>query len=1055
MRLRAHSLWMNLGFVLSLFIIFSLFSSAQPLDVSKFAGMKARTIGPAGMSGRVTAIAVVHDNPNFMYIGAASGGVWKSTDGGVAWTPIFDDQPVAGIGALAVNQQNPDILWVGTGEGNPRNSENGGNGVYKSMDGGRTWIHLGLENTRNIHRIILDPTNPDIAYIGAKGPTWGETESRGVFKTTDGGKSWLRILFTDVRSGVGEMVMDPQNPKKMIVGMWEHRRWPWFFKSGGPGSGLFLTTDGGNTWKRLGKEDGLPEGDIGRTGIAIAPSRPNIVYALVESKKNGLYKSLNGGYTWSFVTDKNIGSRPFYFWEIYADPSNENRIYNLHVVVDQSEDGGKTFQNLIPYNDIHPDYHAMWIHPKNPDHIMVGNDGGVAISQDRGKTWRFVENLPLAQFYHINVDNAKPYNVYGGLQDNGSWRGPAYVWRAGGIRNSMWEEVCFGDGFDVVLDPSNDRFVYAMSQQGGLVRTDLVNGEQKLIKPKHPEDKPLRFNWNAGLATDPFSPETIYYGSQFVHKSTDRGDSWSIISPDLTTNNPEKQKQAESGGLTIDQTGAENHTTITAIAPSNMQQGLIWVGTDDGLVQLTQDGGQNWANVTPNIKGLPANIWVNQIRASTYNPAETFIVLDNHRMNDWNPYVFHTKDFGKTWTRIVQPQQVFGYALTILQDHEQPNLLFLGTETGLYVSIDFGKNWSKWKAGFPTVPTMDLALQTREADLVAGTFGRGVYVLDDIRPLRTLAQNTSTLQNPLTLFPIPEAVLSSWAEASGTRFAGAGIFSGENRPRGAMITYALNIAKAKESAGKDGKLPTNVTIEVFNQSGEKIRTLRRKAEDGVQRFFWGLNKKGVRGPGQPKPTDPEAPEPGGASVLPGTYKVVVVFGSHRSEQQVTVSSDPNETATTEAMGTNALLIERVERATEAATAAADQIREAQRTLRLIEEQVKDRTDDPAKTVKDKGKEAGEALKLLLENMIGKETGQGISRNPNTVSAKLGNARSYLGSSFNAAGLTEQWAVEHAEASVRASITSVNEFFSRTWPTYKEVVKAAQIELFNPIEPIQY
>ncbi|HRK73412.1 MAG TPA: glycosyl hydrolase, partial [Rhodothermales bacterium] len=425
MRLRVRSLWINLVFVLSLFVVFSLFSPAQPLDISKFAGMKARSIGPAGMSGRVTAIAVVHDNPSVMYIGAASGGVWKSTDGGVAWTPIFDDEPVAGIGALAVNQQNPDIVWVGTGEGNPRNSENGGNGVYKSMDGGRTWIHLGLENTRNIHRIILDPTDPDVAYIGAKGPTWGETESRGVFKTTDGGKSWLRILFTDVRSGVSEMVMDPQNPKKMIVGMWEHRRWPWFFKSGGMGSGLFLTTDGGITWKRLGKEDGLPEGDIGRTGIAIAPSRPNIVYALIESKKNGLYKSSDGGHTWSFVTDKNIGSRPFYFWEIYVDPGNENRIYNLHVVVDQSEDGGKTFQNLIPYNDIHPDYHAMWIHPKNPNYMMVGNDGGVAISQDRGKTWRFVENLPLAQFYHINVDNALPYNVYGGLQDNGSWRGPA------------------------------------------------------------------------------------------------------------------------------------------------------------------------------------------------------------------------------------------------------------------------------------------------------------------------------------------------------------------------------------------------------------------------------------------------------------------------------------------------------------------------------------------------------------------------------------------------------------------------------------------------------
>lgn len=472
-------------------------------------------------------------------------------------------------------------------------------------------------------------------------------------------------------------------------------------------------------------------------------------------------------------------------------------------------------------------------------------------------------------------------------------------------------------------------------------------------------------------------------------------------------------------------------------------------------MQITQDGGQTWANVTPTIKGLPANIWIPQIRASTYNPAEAFVVMDNHRMNDWAPYVFHTKDFGKTWTRIVQPQQVFGYAHTVLQDTEQPNLLFLGTETGLYVSIDFGKNWAKWKAGFPTVPTMDLALQAREADLVIGTFGRGIYVLDDIRPLRTIAQNQNQLQNPLTLFQIPDATLSNWAEAPGTRFAGAGIFAGENRPRGAMITYALNMAKAKEGAGKEAKLPNDLVIEIYNQGGEKIRTLRRKAEDGVQRFYWGLNRKGVRGPNQPKPTDPEAPEPGGASVLPGTYKVVLVYGQFRSEQNVNVTKDPNETATVEAMGSNELLIQRVERATEAATAAMDQIREAQRVLRLIEEQVKDRTDEAAKTVKDKGKEAGETLRGLAENMVGKEAGQGIARNPNTVSAKLGNARSYLGSSFSAAGLTEQWAVEHAETSVRTAVSAVNDFFSRVWPLYKDAVQAAQIEFFKPTETIQY
>ena len=418
---------------------------AQKLDMDKLKGMKARSIGPAGMSGRVTAIDVVLDDPSIIYIGTASGGLWKSTSGGIDWEPIFDDQPVASIGALAIDQNNPMVIWAGTGEGNPRNSQTSGDGIYKSIDGGKTWKMMGLKNSRNIHRVIINPQNPDIVYAAGIGTAWGENPERGVFRTKDGGKSWEKILYVDEKTGVAELVMDPENPNKLIAAMWEYRRWPWFFKSGGPGSGLHVTFDGGDNWEQRTDKDGLPAGELGRMGLAIAKSNPKIIYALIESKKNALYKSEDGGFKWSKVTDKNVSNRPFYYGEIHVDPNNENRIYNLHSRVTVSHDGGKTFQSLM--RGVHPDHHAWWIHPDDPSFLIDGNDGGMAISHDMGKSWRFVENLPLAQFYHINIDMETPYNVYGGMQDNGSWRGPSQVWRNGGIRNAYWEEVAFGDGF--------------------------------------------------------------------------------------------------------------------------------------------------------------------------------------------------------------------------------------------------------------------------------------------------------------------------------------------------------------------------------------------------------------------------------------------------------------------------------------------------------------------------------------------------------------------------------------------------------------------------------
>ena len=857
--------------------------SAQKLDMKQFHGLKARNIGPAGMSGRVTSIDVVHRNPQIMYVGTASGGLWKSESGGTSWIPVFDTLEVASIGSIAIDQRTPDVVWVGTGEGNPRNSQTNGNGVYRSLDAGRTWTHMGLKNTRAIHRLIIDPNDPNVLYAGVLGAAWGENPERGVYKTVDGGKTWRKVLYVNEKTGVADLVIDPSNPSKLVAAMWEYRRWPWFFKSGGPGSGLYVTVDGGETWQKRTKDDGLPEGDLGRIGIAIARNKPKRMYALIEAKKNALYKSDDGGFKWTKVSDSNIGNRPFYYSEIYVDPKNENRIYNLYSIVSKSEDAGKTFENFIEWSTIHPDHHAWWIHPDDPDFLIDGNDGGLAISRDGGSTWRFVENLPLAQFYHINVDNDTPYNVYGGMQDNGSWRGPNEVWRSGGIRNSYWEMVQFGDGFDVVPDPANSRYGYAMSQGGYVTRFDAVTGEQRAIRPAHPDGAPLRFNWNAGIAADPFSATTVYYGSQFLHKSTDRGETWAIISPDLTTNDTSKQKFHESGGLTYDVTAAENHTTIIAIAPSPAKEGVIWVGTDDGNVQVTTDGGKSWKNTVGEISGVPRATWVPHIHASLHQAGEAFVVFDNHRQNDWTPYAYHTTNYGDSWARIVAKDGVSGYALCIAQDRVEPRLLFLGTEFGLYVSIDAGKNWSKWTSGFPTVSTMDLAIHPRDHDLVIGTFGRAAYVLDDIVPLRELARRgTDLLKKPLHLFPVPSAQLTWQKSPSGVLFPGAAEFSGENAPQGALLTFVFNpdtASKGKkddDTVGTKGKKPAadSVRVIVADAGGKTIRTFRAFAKAGINRTIWGLNRKGARWPGSPKP-EPGAEESGGPSVLPGIYTVKI------------------------------------------------------------------------------------------------------------------------------------------------------------------------------------
>ena len=1055
---------------------------AQQLDTTKLAAMQARAIGPAGMSGRVTAIDVVRHDPDVIYAGTASGGLWKSETGGVTWMPIFDDQPVASIGAVAIDPTNPDVVWVGTGEGNPRNSQTSGNGVYKSLDAGRTWMHLGLDASRNVHRVLINPQNPDVVYVGAQGPAWGETDERGVFKTTDGGETWEKILYINEKTGIADLVMDPQNPNKLIAAMWEFRRWPWFFESGGAGSGLYVTHDGGQTWTERTDDDGLPAGELGRIGLAIAPSRPNVVYAFVEAEKeNALYRSTDGGATWKKTKSAGpVGNRPFYYADIYVDPTNENRIYSLHSIVTKSEDGGETFEPFIGW-EVHPDHHAWYMHPDDPDYIIDGNDGGLYISRDRGHSWRFAENLPLAQFYHVSADMAVPYNVYGGLQDNGSWKGPSQVWRQGGIRNAYWEEVAFGDGFDVVVDESDPRYLYAMSQGGNLLRSDLESGEQQFIKPIVAGETTLRFNWNAGIAHDPFSPTTIYYGSQHLHRSDDRGETWTTISPDLTTNDPEKQRQLDSGGLTYDVTNAENFTTIIAVAPSPVQQGVIWVGTDDGQVQLTTDGGASWTNLADRFRGVPEGTWVPQIRASRHGAGEAFVVFDNHRHNDWTPYVYHTTDFGETWRRIADDDKVWGYALAIDQDPVARDLLFLGTEFGLYVSIDGGDTWTQWTHGFPTVSAMDLLVHPRAHDLVVGTFGRSIYILDDIRPLRALAQEgVELLDEPLHVFDAPDAYLAEYKQAAGTRFSAHAMFEGENRPYGALISYVLNPdaadvpdddeegedegddevmegeteAEAEEAAdGPPGGGRKKVKVEILDASGTVIRALQRDAEPGLNRFAWELDRKGVRYPMQPKPKA-DAPEPGGPSVLPGTYTVRLTYGDHTDETTVEVMMDPRIDVSAEALQAQQALDARFNAHVTLATEAADRLRASQKTVRAIDERLAERDDDAAKEAKRLGKAMQDSIKTLLIAFNGDSEAKGIRRDPNTVVAKLFTARRYLHSAWGAHGAPIEIALGHAASTLADALADVNAFYADDWPGYRAAVEAAEVSFFEAYEPLR-
>ncbi len=932
--------------------------AAAQEDPGPFDALAPRYIGPAGMSGRVSDVEVALADRNVIYVGGATGGVFKSTDAGITWEPVFDDQPALGVGSIAVFQPAPDLVWVGTGEGNPRNSAGVGRGLFRSRDGGETWDHVGFEDSERIHRILTHPTDPDVVYVGVMGPAWSDGAERGVYRTTDGGESWERVLFQNESTGVADMVMDPSNPDKIFAALWDFRRDPWFFTSGGPGSGLFVTRDGGDTWTRLGEDDGLPSGELGRIGVAVSESNPQVVYALVEAETSALVRSDDGGRSWRTISDREgIVPRPFYYADLRIDPANENRIYSLHGSIQVSEDQGRTWETVVPSAIIHGDVHELWIDPADSRRMIMGNDGGIAFTYDRGDTWRFVENLTLAQFYHISLDDAVPYNVYGGLQDNGSWYGPSTVWENKGILNAHWRRVGGGDGFTVMDDPASERHGYSMSQGGNLQRFDKVTGERESIRPVHPEGVDLRFNWNAGLSVDPLDSTTIYLGSQFVHRSSDHGASWEIISPDLTTDDPEKQRAFESGGLTTDASGAEMHTTIISIQASPLEEGLIWVGTDDGNVQVTRDGGESWTNVRDEVPGLPEGIWIPDVQPSVHEAGRAYLVAEDHRRGDWTSHVYVTEDYGESWRSLSGEGGIDAFVHAIEEDPRDEDLLFLGTEFGLRTSLDRGEHWHR-VLDVPAVPIRDLKIQPRESDLVLGTHGRGAIVVDDIRPLRALADREAhdrITQSAVHLFAPPPARRVEIAEAIGYRSTGMAMQQAETRPYGALLTFW-----AAE--------PGEALVEIRDADGSLVWSREVDAVTGMNRVTWDLRPGGDAD---------EEEHPRRMEVLPGTYSVDLGLHGQASSTSLEVVPDPRGGATmAELRAKRDALREAVGLAADV-DALRDRVEETQERVDMVLETLPDDAD----ALREQGEALADSLQALVEAVWTGPACPGLCREP--------------------------------------------------------------------------
>ncbi|MBU7578796.1 MAG: hypothetical protein KAF40_12110 [Flavihumibacter sp.] len=854
--------------------------SQSNVNSATFGMLEARWLGPGTMSGRITAIEGVNKDGKTLYIGTAGGGIWKSTNAGASFKPIFD-RYCQSIGALAIDQSKPAVVYAGTGESNMRNSVSIGNGLYKSTDGGDNWTKIGLDSTEHISKIVIDPSNSNIVYVAAPGPLWSDSEHRGLYKSTDGGKTWTKSLYISDKAGCADVSLDPNNPNIVYATTWEFRRLPYLFNSGGKGSGIFKSMDGGKTWKEL--TNGLPAKPFGRTALALAPSAPENLIAIVEAKDTKMYISKDGGESWKEQSATlNVVSRPFYFSTLVIDPKDPKRVYRPAFSFSYSDDGGYSFAEASGDGGwVHSDHHALWINPNNTNQLYLGTDGGVYISLDRGVTWIFVSNLPVGQFYHVAVDNREPYNIYGGLQDNGSWYAPSA--KPNGVNNGDWTAIYGGDGFWTVPDLTDPNIAYAEYQGGNMARVDLRTLKSVSIKPQAAAaDGKLRWNWNTPIHTGQKNPKNLYTGAQYLFKSTDQGRNWVRISPDLTTNDKKKQEQDNSGGLSADNTSAENHTTIFAIAESPLDENIIWVGTDDGNLQYTTDGGKTWTNVAANVAaaGLPAQTWVSSVEPSRFDKQVIYASFDNHMYGDHKTYVGKSSDMGKTWT-LFKSDEFTGFAHKIKEDLVNKDLLFVGTEMGMFASVTGGREWFRMKNRIPEYALVrDIVIHPKTHDLILGTHGRGVIVVDDIRPMRELAGETSN--KPVHIFALAPQPIRDGQFGNGG-FPPTGGWSAGNPAGIPPIQYYL----------KDRIMSGDVKVEIFNDKGELIQSMPGSKRKGVNKVYWNQRmtpNKSAAGGTKMDRGGMVAPQ-----VLPGTYTLKLTVGKEEYKQPIVLVHDTSNT----------------------------------------------------------------------------------------------------------------------------------------------------------------
>lgn len=883
-------------------------SEEAALTSSTLSGLSIRLLGPALTSGRIADFAVNPTNPSEYYVATASGGVWKTVNAGTTYEPIFDGEGSYSIGCIAMAPSNPHLLWVGTGENNAQRALGYGDGVYKSEDGGKSWKNMGLKESEHIGKIIIHPTDPNTVWVAAQGPLWRSGGERGLYKTTDGGDTWTPVLEISEHTGVNDIVIDPRDPDVLYASAWQRARRVWTFIGGGPESTIYKSTDGGETWEK--SASGLPSGDIGRIGLAISPADPDVVYAIVDAtpESEGFYRSTDRGASWTKMSGYSTSSN--YYQEIVADPHNVDRVFSMNTYAHVTLDGGKTWERL-PEKSKHVDNHCMWIDPNDPAHYLMGCDGGIYETWDNAATWHYKPNLPITQFYKVSTDNALPfYHVYGGTQDNFSMGGPSRTTSRNGITNYDWYLTNGGDGFETQVDPNDPNIVYAQAQYGGLVRFDKASGEEVSIKPAEgPGEAAYRWNWDAPLLISPHSSTRLYFAANKVFRSDDRGNTWEVISDDLSRqldrNTLEVQGQVWSVDAVMKNASTSIYGNIVALTESPLQEGLLYAGTDDGLIHVTTDGGETWTRYE-SFPGVPERTYVNQLVASLHDENTVYAVFNNHKSGDFKPYVLKSTDRGASWTSITGDLPERGSTFTLAEDHVMANLLFVGTEFGLFTSVNGGESWLQLKSGLPTIPVRDLEIQRRESDLVMATFGRGFYVLDDYSPLRHLTEEA--LAQEAAIFPVKDALLYNPSRPliyGGKGFQGESFFTTPNPEVGATITYylqeppktlkqqRLEKEKAAREAGEPIGYPTPEELRAEDEeekafllftirdaAGNVVSRMEKSPAKGVKRLTWGFQYPGV------SPVSADGWSENGPTVVPGTYTVELHLSENGALRQL-------------------------------------------------------------------------------------------------------------------------------------------------------------------------